>query len=59
MNNKQVLIVIGSAFGLLASAWAIRKLMENDDIRESLQRFRKDNSEDSPRLTLAADIEGS
>jgi len=34
--NKRALIVVGGAFGLLATAYAIRELLKRDTIRERL-----------------------
>lgn len=36
MVDKRSLVVVGSAVALLASAWAIRRLLESKTIRERL-----------------------
>lgn len=34
--NKRALIVLSSAFGLLAAGYALRELLKRDDVRERL-----------------------
>lgn len=34
--NKRALIVLSSAFGLLAAGYAVRELLKRDDVRERL-----------------------
>jgi hypothetical protein len=36
MIDKRSLVVVGSAFALLASAWAVRRLLERKDVRDKL-----------------------
>ena len=36
MNDKRSLIIVGSAVALLASAWAIRRLLQNKAVRDKL-----------------------
>ena len=37
-SDKRSLLVVTSAVGLLAAAWAIRKLLENKDVLERLRQ---------------------
>ncbi len=36
MVDKRALVIVGSAAALLASAWAVRRLLERKDVREKL-----------------------